>query len=86
VEGKTNLAKGESPTDPKDVSGRWELMKGEAKRRWGDLTDDDLTKAEGNKDRLVGALRERYGYTKERAETEVDEWMDQLVNDIRPEK
>ncbi|GAA0578200.1 CsbD family protein [Caenispirillum bisanense] len=54
------------------VRGNWNQMKGKAKQRWGDLTDDDLTRIEGNRDVLVGRLQERYGYAKERAEEEAD--------------
>ncbi len=54
------------------VRGNWNQMKGKVKQRWGDLTDDDLTRIEGNRDELVGRLQERYGYAKERAEEEAD--------------
>jgi uncharacterized protein YjbJ (UPF0337 family) len=47
-------------------------VKGKAKEWWGELTDDDLTRVEGNFDKLVGVLQERYGYNRERAEEEVN--------------
>jgi uncharacterized protein YjbJ (UPF0337 family) len=53
-------------------AGKWKQMKGKAKEWWGELTDDDLTRIEGSRDKLVGALQERYGYTKERAEEEIE--------------
>jgi uncharacterized protein YjbJ (UPF0337 family) len=57
----------------KDVfAGKWKQVKGEAKEWWGELTDDDLTRVEGNFDKLVGVLQERYGYNRERAEEEVN--------------
>ena len=40
----------------------------------GKLTDDDLEVIEGKKDQLVGRLQERYGYTKEQAEKELNSW------------
>lgn len=52
--------------------GRWRQLKGEAKRVWGKLTDDDWDRAEGNRDKLVGALQERYGWEKAYAESELD--------------
>lgn len=67
-----------------EIGGRWTELKGQAKNRWGDLTDDDLARAEGNKERLAGALQERYGYTKEEAERQLDDWVSQLVDTIRP--
>jgi uncharacterized protein YjbJ (UPF0337 family) len=49
-----------------------ETGEGEVKEWWGKLTDDDLTRVDGNRDKLVGLLQERYGYAKERAEQEID--------------
>jgi uncharacterized protein YjbJ (UPF0337 family) len=53
-------------------AGKWKQAKGQVKDWWGKLTDDDLTRVEGNRDKLVGIIQERYGYAKERAEQEVD--------------
>jgi len=39
--------------------------------KWGDLTNDDFDVAEGNAEYLAGRLQERYGWAKDRAETEV---------------
>jgi uncharacterized protein YjbJ (UPF0337 family) len=45
--------------------GRWDQLKGRAKQFWGDLTDDDFTKADGKYDDLVGIINERTGQTRE---------------------
>ena len=50
--------------------GKWKQLRGKAKVWWGKLTDDDLDKVEGNYDKLVGLLQEKYGYTREQAEEE----------------
>jgi uncharacterized protein YjbJ (UPF0337 family) len=50
-------------------------MKGTVRTKWGKLTDDDLDKIGGKREELVGRLRERYGYEKDKAEKEVDDWM-----------
>jgi len=55
-------------------SGQWKQIKGELKKRWGALTDDDLKRAEGDYDKLIGAIQERYGYARERARQEFDDW------------
>jgi uncharacterized protein YjbJ (UPF0337 family) len=57
-------------------AGQWKQLKGSAKKQWADLTDNDLLKAEGSYDKFVGIIQERYGYARERAEDEVNEWMD----------
>ena len=52
--------------------GKWTQLRGEVKQWWGDLTDDDLDKIAGERDKLVGRIQERYGYAREQAEEEVD--------------
>lgn len=59
------------------IKGNWKRFKGNVRERWGKLTDDDLTVAEGNREQLEGRIQERYGITKEEAKREVDEWMRQ---------
>jgi uncharacterized protein YjbJ (UPF0337 family) len=53
------------------IKGNWSQMKGELKQQWGDLTDDDLARISGDRDKLIGALQERYGIAKEEAERQV---------------
>lgn len=53
--------------------GKWKEMKGQVKEWWGKLTDDDLERVDGKADQLVGLLQQRYGYTKERAEEELNQ-------------
>jgi uncharacterized protein YjbJ (UPF0337 family) len=67
-----------------EIGGRWDQLKGEAKKAWGELTDDDLARSEGNRERLAGALQERYGYEKQEAERKLDEWVDKLTDTIKP--
>lgn len=57
------------------LKGRWMQMKGAAKAQWGKLTDDELAQIDGNNDRLVGLIQEKYGYARERAQEEVDRFM-----------
>ena len=56
------------------IEGNWKQFQGKVKEKWGDLTDDDLTRIGGKRDQLVGKLQERYGYEKARAERELDEF------------
>ena len=45
--------------------GRWNQIKGEVKKSYADLTDDDLKYVEGQEDVLLGKLQEKSGKTKE---------------------
>ncbi len=54
------------------LKGKWNQMKGSIKKQWGKLTDDDIDRIEGERDRLVGKIQEKYGKSKEEAEKEVD--------------
>lgn len=52
------------------VKGSWLQIKGDVKNFFGKLTDDDMLQIEGNRDKIVGKLQERYGYTRDQAEAE----------------
>ncbi|HXD73738.1 MAG TPA: CsbD family protein [Vicinamibacterales bacterium] len=52
------------------LKGQWHQIKGEIKNQWGKLTDSDVDQIEGNGEKLVGKLQERYGFAKDRAEQE----------------
>lgn len=58
------------------MKGKWKQWSGKAKQQWGKLTDDDVKQIDGKKDVAVGKLQERYGYTKERAEQEWNQFCD----------
>jgi len=60
------------------VKGNWKQVTGKVKEKWGQLTDDDLTAIAGKRDQLVGKLQERYGYGKEQAERELDDFAQAL--------
>lgn len=63
----------------KDIMvGKWEQMKNRVKQRWGRLTDDQLDQISGYYDELTVLIRERYGYTMEKARKDVDEFIQRL--------
>ncbi len=57
------------------LRGKWNQLKGKVRRQWGDLTDDDVDKIQGDSEVLLGRIQERYGRTREEAEKEVDRWL-----------
>ena len=60
------------------VSGNWAQFKGKVRQRWGDLTDDEVQKSEGQKDVLIGRIQERYGLSREVAERQLSDWLEKL--------
>lgn len=49
-------------------AGRWEQLKGKVKQFWASLTDDELTRVEGDYEQLVGLIHERSGEAREKIE------------------
>ena len=53
------------------VQGKAEQLKGEIKKTWGKLTDNDIMLLDGKRDQFLGKLKEHYGLAKEDAEKQV---------------
>ena len=56
------------------VKGNWKQMTGKVKEEWGDLIDNDILAAEGDRDQLVGKIQAKYGIAKDEAEKQVDKF------------
>jgi uncharacterized protein YjbJ (UPF0337 family) len=68
----------------KDVfEGKWKQMRGEAKLWWGKLTDDDLDKVGGQFDVFAGLLQQKYGYSREQAEEEIEKQMNEYETRLK---
>jgi uncharacterized protein YjbJ (UPF0337 family) len=68
----------------KDIlEGRWKQMRGEARAWWGKLTDNDLDRAAGKFDVLVGLLQEKYGYSRQQAVDEVEKRVTEYETDLK---
>jgi uncharacterized protein YjbJ (UPF0337 family) len=50
------------------LKGRIKRLRGEIKCKWGQVTDDDVTEANGSMEKLVGRLQERSGDQREAIE------------------
>jgi uncharacterized protein YjbJ (UPF0337 family) len=59
-----------------ELQGQWNQLKGEIKKRWGQLSDDDLKWTGGNIDQLVGRLQQRTGETRET----IEKYLNQLAS------
>lgn len=56
------------------LKGNWNELKGKAKQKYAELTDDDLAYENGKDDELIGRIQKRIGQTKE----QVIEWIQKL--------
>jgi uncharacterized protein YjbJ (UPF0337 family) len=45
------------------LKGNWNQVKGKLKKKYADLTDDDLLYVEGKEDELYGRLQKKLGKT-----------------------
>lgn len=52
--------------------GKWHELKGKIKAKWGDLTDDDFTEAEGNMEAMAGKIQQRYGGSRDQIRRDLD--------------
>jgi uncharacterized protein YjbJ (UPF0337 family) len=55
------------------LQGQWNQVRGQLKKKWGQLTDDDLKFANGNLDQLVGKIQHKTGEAREAIESFLDE-------------
>lgn len=60
------------------LEGKWKQLRGEIRQRWGDLTDDELDQIAGKRDKLVGKLQEKYGYARDEAEQQLDDFLEDI--------
>lgn len=56
------------------IKGNWNELKGKIKQEYADVTEDDLTYAEGKEDEMLGRLQKKIGKSKQ----EVKDWIDSL--------
>jgi uncharacterized protein YjbJ (UPF0337 family) len=57
------------------IQGSWQEFKGKVRSKWAKLTDDDLDQIGGKREEFLGRMRQRYGYEKDHAERELDDWL-----------
>ena len=57
----------------KDIlKGKWKEVEGKVKQQWGKLTDNDITQINGSYEQLEGKLQKTYGYKKDEAQREIE--------------
>lgn len=51
-----------------ELQGNWNQIKGSLQNRWGQLTDEDLTRVRGSVNQLIGTVQKKTGESKEQVE------------------
>jgi uncharacterized protein YjbJ (UPF0337 family) len=57
------------------TDGKWQELRRQVKAWWGQLSDSDLDQIQGRYEPLIGKLQERYGYTRQEAESEIQKFL-----------
>ena len=61
------------------VQGNWTELKGKIKAKWAKFTDNDIEAFKGNLEQIAGKVQQIYGYAKEKAEQEYQDFKKSLT-------
>jgi uncharacterized protein YjbJ (UPF0337 family) len=67
------------------LKGKCQEIKGRLQEEWGKLIDNDLAEIEGKSEKLLGLLRKKYGYIRDKSELEYKDSVElaEIVSSIR---
>ena len=57
------------------LRGKWNQVKGDIRGWWANISDDDIQRVQGDQEKFIGLLQEKYGYGREKAEQELNEFL-----------
>jgi uncharacterized protein YjbJ (UPF0337 family) len=60
------------------IAGEWERFALEAKKKWGELTDEELIQVEGKRNTLASIIQAQYFVSKKEAHAQIEVWIDAL--------
>jgi uncharacterized protein YjbJ (UPF0337 family) len=63
----------------------WDQIAGEIKSKWGSFTEDDIAKAKGDSQVIVGLLKERYSMEKDKAAEELASFVENIKDKLKEE-
>lgn len=55
------------------LQGKLKQFSGAVKAKWGELTDDEITEAQGDTEKLAGKIQEKYGLARDKAKDSLDD-------------
>jgi uncharacterized protein YjbJ (UPF0337 family) len=60
------------------ISSRWTRFSRDVKKKWSELTDDEVMEVNGRRDNLAEKIQEKYDVTLEAANKQIDAWAARL--------
>jgi uncharacterized protein YjbJ (UPF0337 family) len=60
------------------IARQWSEFGVEAKKKWKDLTDDELVRINGNRNTLAMIIQQRYFVTKKAAHDQIEGWLEKV--------
>ncbi len=64
------------------LEGKWNQFTGKVKETWGQLTNDDVSRAEGKLENLIGIIQERTGEQRNDIQQRIQDIADNIKNNI----
>lgn len=61
--------------DWSSIEQNWKQFRGNIKQKWVKLSDPDLDRIDGRRDRLEEAIQARYGFASDYVHKEIDDWL-----------
>jgi uncharacterized protein YjbJ (UPF0337 family) len=55
------------------VQGNWDHIKGKARKLWGELTEDDIERAKGSVESLIGTIQSKFGDAREEIQRKLEQ-------------
>lgn len=65
------------------IQGKWKEIKGDLRKAWGNITDDEWEQTKGDATAIAGVLQKRYGFAKEDAQQKVSKVFDRYLSEKR---
>jgi uncharacterized protein YjbJ (UPF0337 family) len=73
------------------IEGKWSMVKGQIRKAWGELTDDEVEQTKGNISKITGLVQQRYGENQESIRRRINSFLADLGDTevgkgLKPEK
>jgi uncharacterized protein YjbJ (UPF0337 family) len=60
------------------ISSRWTRFSRDVKKKWSELTDDEVMEVNGRRDNLAEKIQEKYDVSLDEANKQIDVWLAKL--------